>query len=127
MIGTQMNVFGVLLGYLLPVLFVDSYTEGEALTEAQRNSYKHQVFNMFLAVAITSIIITILTIFTFRERPGAPIFSKDGDTGTLMKAKEEFPLMQQLKLCLNNRTYVFTALSSICLMIHLYVLTTVVG
>jgi len=75
MVGTQMNVFGVLLGYLLPFFFVDSYTEGDVITDAQRESYKNQVFYMFLTVAIFALTVATLAIFTFRERPGALLWS----------------------------------------------------
>ena len=66
-----MNVFGVLLGYLLPVIFIDSYTEGQKLDPEQRQHYKDQVFKMMLFVAIASSIITVLTFVSFREKPKA--------------------------------------------------------
>ena len=40
MVGTQMNVFGVLLGFLMPMIFVDDYSSGAMLTEAQKSSYE---------------------------------------------------------------------------------------
>ena len=33
MVGTQMNVFGVLLGFLLPLFFIDNYSDGQELTD----------------------------------------------------------------------------------------------
>ena len=127
MVGTQMNVFGVLLGYLFPIIFVDSYTDGDPLNEAQIKSYKHQIYKMLLTVAIIAIVITALTIFTFRERPGAKIFKSNDAVHEEEKNHVEKPLMEQFRLCMQNKTFVFTALNSICLMIHLYILTTVVG
>ena len=40
------------------------------------------MFNMLLAVACYATLVTILVIFTFPERPGAPLFSKDSQKDT---------------------------------------------
>ena len=40
MVGTQMNVFGVLLGFLFPMWFISDYSAGQALTEEQTSSYE---------------------------------------------------------------------------------------
>ena len=77
MVGTQTNVAGVIVGFLLPILFVDSYSDGDELTPEKKDSYKKQVFNMYLTLAAIAVTVTILTLFTFRERPGKPIFGTD--------------------------------------------------
>lgn len=35
-----MNVFGVLLGFACPMIFIDNYTAGSPLTEAQKSDYE---------------------------------------------------------------------------------------
>ena len=75
MVGTQMNVFGVLLGFLLPMLFIGDYAEGEELNEGQKDEFRNQIFNMMIASSAFATVITLLVLFTFRERPGVPIWS----------------------------------------------------
>ena len=51
MIGTQMNVFGVFVGFLLPGIFMDSYEEGDFDEHPElKQKYKDQMFNMLLLV-----------------------------------------------------------------------------
>ena len=76
MIGTQMNVFGVFVGFLLPGIFMDSYDKGyfdEHPEEKQK--YKDQMFDQLLSVSIFATVITFLVLFTFKERKDAPLFS----------------------------------------------------
>ena len=136
MVGTQMNVSGVIVGYLMPILFVDNYTEGDDLTPDKKDSYKKQVFNMLITVAAIALTLTFLAILTFRERPGVPIFgtkdklkelefTKKTDEGN--QVAESVPLMEQFKRCVRNKIFVFTGLASNSMLIHLYLMTTVVG
>ena len=67
---------GILIGFFLPDIFVDKYTEGQDLTPEMRQHYKDQMFNMMLASAVFSTLVWIGVIVTFREHPGAPIFKK---------------------------------------------------
>ena len=69
-----MNILGVVLALLTPLIFIDNYKEGETLTDAMKEKYKSQVFFMFLAVAIIAVIFLIIAILTFRERPGVPVW-----------------------------------------------------
>ena len=75
MVGTQMNVFGVLLGFLLPMIFIDPYEKDQKLNDEEKDSFRGQIFNMMLASALFSTVITLLILFTFREKPGVPIWS----------------------------------------------------
>mmetsp|Transcript_15158 Transcript_15158/g.20571 ORF Transcript_15158/g.20571 Transcript_15158/m.20571 type:complete len:102 (+) Transcript_15158:558-863(+) len=75
MVGTQMNVFGVLLGFLLPILIIGDYTEGEELTEAEKDDYKGKMFTMMITTALFSTVVFLLVLFTFRDKPGVPIWS----------------------------------------------------
>ena len=78
-----MNVLGTVLGYLLPQLFVDDYQESMKLTHKQEEQYKSQLFTMFLAVAIACVVIFVLTLLTFREKPEIKI------CGSKTEAEEE--------------------------------------
>ena len=40
MVGTQMNVLGIFIGFLLPSIFLDSYTDGQTLNEEMIVQYK---------------------------------------------------------------------------------------
>ena len=76
MIGTQMNVFGVFVGFLLPGIFMDSYEKGYFdENPAAKQRYKDQMFDMLLSVSIFATVITLLVLFTFKERKDAPLFS----------------------------------------------------
>ena len=70
-----MNILGVVIGFIMPVWFIDDYTNDVVLTKARREEYKKQVFYLFLSVAIFSVLLTIVALLAFRERPGVPIWS----------------------------------------------------
>ena len=40
MAGTQMTIFGVFIGFLLPSIFIDSYSADQVLTESTKQQYK---------------------------------------------------------------------------------------
>ena len=80
MAGTQMNIFGIFIGFLLPGFFVDTYSDDVILTPSLADSYKQQMFNMLLAVSIASTVIMILVLLFFKEKPGKPVCgSRGGD------------------------------------------------
>ena len=74
-----MNVFGNFLGYLLPGIFINSYSNKSQLNDDTRPTYEKQVFNMMLAISIFATVVAILIILSFRERPGSPLFAKATD------------------------------------------------
>jgi hypothetical protein len=39
MVGTQMNIFGIFVGFLLPAIFVDKYSDDVVLTDARKEQY----------------------------------------------------------------------------------------
>ena len=75
MVGTQLNILGVVIGYIMPVWFIDDYTNDVVLTKERREKYEKQVFYLFLSVAVYAVILTIVALLAFRERPGVPIWS----------------------------------------------------
>ena len=82
MVGAQMNVAGVLLGFILPNVFVDDYDSNKGFSsESEKEKYKQQLFNMLLASSIFGTVITLLVLFTFKEKAGASLFGKS--TGRL--------------------------------------------
>lgn len=74
MFGTQMNIFGIFVGFLIPGIFVDDYTGKVPLTETSRASYEKQLFNMNLFASVVATVIAVLVILSFREKPGKPLF-----------------------------------------------------
>lgn len=95
---------------------------------------------MFVAVAIFAIVLTILIYLTYREKPGMPIFgAKDKvakvqeivskGTSEITNSAEGLPvpMMEQMKRCLRNKTFLFTALCTTLISVHLQVLSTVIG
>ena len=40
MVGTSANILGVFVGFLLPAIFIDEYSEDSVLTEANSETYK---------------------------------------------------------------------------------------
>lgn len=69
-----MNIFGILLGFLLPSFFVNGYDGKKDLTEENKSMYEQQLFNLLLFSAIMASVIAAAVIFTFREKPGAPLW-----------------------------------------------------
>ena len=131
MVGTQMNIFGIFIGFLFPNIFLDPYTDGQVLTEASRESYKEQMFYMMMASAIFATLVAICVVVSFRERPGAAIFRPGAGNEDLIAAEdgatEQVSLLQQMKLCLRNKAYLFTSLGTCGVIMHMYVFTTVIG
>ena len=41
MVGVTMNLFGVLVGFLLPMIFIDDYEEGDHLTKQQEADFRN--------------------------------------------------------------------------------------
>lgn len=73
MVGTQMNILGIFIGFLLPRIFVDEYSEDVVLNADNRATFKSQMFNMLMFVSVISTVISIAVLTTFREKPGALI------------------------------------------------------
>eukprot|EP00353_Schmidingerella_taraikaensis_P017801 CAMPEP_0185606162 /NCGR_PEP_ID=MMETSP0436-20130131/4570_1 /TAXON_ID=626734 ORGANISM="Favella taraikaensis, Strain Fe Narragansett Bay" /NCGR_SAMPLE_ID=MMETSP0436 /ASSEMBLY_ACC=CAM_ASM_000390 /LENGTH=77 /DNA_ID=CAMNT_0028237617 /DNA_START=78 /DNA_END=311 /DNA_ORIENTATION=+ len=75
MAGTQMNVLGNFIGFLVPNIFLDPYVDdGTDLTPSEKSKFETQMFNMMLASAIFATVIAVCILVSFRERPGAAIF-----------------------------------------------------
>ena len=72
-----MNIFGILLGFLLPSFFVNGYNGKEDLTDEKKSMYEQQLFNLLLFSAIVASVIAVANIFTFREKPGAPLWKSE--------------------------------------------------
>ena len=126
-------------------IFVDSYNGVEDLeTQEAQDKYKQQMFNMLLAVAIFSTLITVLVILTFPEKPGAKLFSCqktksdnkssvasfEGDAliGNIGNPEmKEIGMLDQIMLCAKNREFVLTGIGTSYIIIYFYVLTTVLG
>lgn len=97
------------------------------------------MFNMLLAVACFATLISFLVVLTFREKPGAPLFSfhrehrrastfGDALIGDIGNADyRELGMMEQIKICLNNKEYVLTGIGTCGVILYFYVFTTVIG
>ena len=44
MVGTQLNILGVVIGFIMPVWFIDDYTNDVVLTKERREESEKQVF-----------------------------------------------------------------------------------
>ena len=55
MIGTNANMLGVTLGFLLPSLFIDEYIAESDYSDAEMDKYRSQVRIMLLSFACFSI------------------------------------------------------------------------
>ena len=87
---------------------------------------------MMMAISIFATVVALLNIFTFRERPGSAIFTKPGhndtqDLSLQIEHANEVGLLEQLKICLKNKTYLWTGLGTSGIIIHLYLFLTFVG
>ena len=75
MIGTMTNVSGIVVGFLLPMIFINEYDDISDLTPTSKPKYEKQIFNMMIFMAGFTSLILILVIFTFREKPRGDLFS----------------------------------------------------
>ena len=84
---------------------------------------------MMLASAIFSTVITLLVVFTSRDKPGVPMWSTKASQKkpSNNSFESEIPIKEQWRLCFNNKTFMFTAMSSCSVMIHMYLFTTIIG
>jgi MFS family permease len=69
MVGTSSNIFGVLLGFAFPAIFISNYNVSNVYTEKQLDGYRNQVRNMQLCVAAMASLFALLCIFFFEEKP----------------------------------------------------------
>ena len=72
MIGTSANLMGVGLGFLVPKIFISSFNEHDVYTQDQKAEFSDQVLTMLIAISITSTIIAIICVITFKEKPDTP-------------------------------------------------------
>jgi len=94
MVGTQMNILGIFVGFLLPGFIIDSYSKDVVLTEDLKDKYRGQMFDMLLSASIFSTVVAILVIATFREKPGAPLWTSAANTrssSSLINLREDAP------------------------------------
>lgn len=94
MVGTQMNILGIFVGFLLPGFIVDSYSKDVVLTDELKDKYRGQLFDMLLSASIFATVVAILVIATFREKPGAPLWKSGSDdlsSGSLINVSEDAP------------------------------------
>ena len=74
-VGTQMNILGIFVGFLLPGFIVDSYSKDVVLTDDLKDKYRGQLFDMLLSASIFATVTAILVIATFREKPSASLWT----------------------------------------------------
>ena len=80
------------------------------------------MFNFMLAFAIITTVVAVAVFGTFRERPGAPLFSSSS------QIEDDKPsLLVQLKSCASNKAFIFTALGTSGVILHLFVFTMLIG
>ena len=97
MVGVTMNLFGVLVGFLLPMIFIDDYEEGDHLTKQQEADFRNQIFSMMIVSAAFSTVITLFVLFSFRDRPGVPIWAtKETKSRILSEATPHFSEPEEL-------------------------------
>ena len=86
------------------------------------------MFNMMLASAIFATVVTIAVIVSFRERPGVPICGTNESNNEPSEAERpSLTLMEQLKVCMDNKAYIFTGIGTCGVILHMYVFTTLIG
>jgi hypothetical protein len=148
MIGTQANVLGVVLGFLLPGLFVSEYN-GEELTPEQTDEYVNEIFHMQLTLAIAGGVVCLLCIFLFEEKP-KPIDQDWDELGTVMSrpggastrqsrksarasratsrvSSREMSMWMQYKMCFTDPVFMLTSIGSSTTIIAIFVFTSVLA
>jgi len=81
---------------------------------------------MMYSTAIFSTVVLVAVLLTFRDRFGVPIWSSL-QTHPINTGAEEIPLGEQFKLCMRNKVYMFTALSSSLVMLQMFVFNNIIG
>ena len=72
MIGTSSNLLGVGLGFYVPKLFIDEYSDHEVYTDDQKQRFSDQIRTMCIWISIVASVIAVLVIVTFKEKPLTP-------------------------------------------------------
>mmetsp|Transcript_9578 Transcript_9578/g.13075 ORF Transcript_9578/g.13075 Transcript_9578/m.13075 type:complete len:80 (-) Transcript_9578:649-888(-) len=72
--------------------------------------------NVFTAVLTT--MLTLIVACTFREKPGAPICSRESPAE---EAEEQLPLIEQLKISAGNKEFLFTSFGTSLILVNLFV------
>jgi len=83
MIGTSANILGVLLGFLLPKLFVrPKYDKDTIYTDAEVSEFKHQVMFMLFCMAVFASVLLLVVLVSFKDKPERPpTFCPESETG----------------------------------------------
>ena len=82
---------------------------------------------MLLVTAIMSTVILLMVLFSFRDRYGVPIWSSKKSHPPINDGVVQKPLMDQFKICMRNKTYVFSALSTSLVMLIMYVFNNIIS
>ena len=106
MIGCSSNILGVTIGFALPSLFVDKYTEGEDLSDEVKIKYRYQVWTMMTTFAAFALFSFLQIAFIFKERPDEP-FMKDINRKALLNWNIT-SLMNQSIFSIGKRSWVRT-------------------
>ena len=72
MIGTSSNLLGVGLGFYVPKLFIDEYSDHKKYTHHQKQNFSDQIRTMCIGISIVASVIAVLVIVTFKEKPPTP-------------------------------------------------------
>ena len=80
MIGANSNLFGAIMGFVLPSIFVSTYDANISYSDEEKKNFEDQIFNMLLTIAIFSTVALVLVITTFREKPPTPASLSKGET-----------------------------------------------
>jgi len=109
MVGTSANIGGVLLGFLVPGLFVKAGTQEE-------------IRDMLVAVAVFGSVAALMILVFFRERPPTepPRIEQEVSTMTLTT-------FGQFKVCMCNANFMLAMISSSLQITFFYVFATVLG
>jgi MFS family permease len=68
-IGTSANIIGILLGFVLPGIFVDTYNSEIMYTESDFDKYRMQIKNLQLCIAGLATFFSILCLLFFKDGP----------------------------------------------------------
>lgn len=132
MIMVNANVFGALLGFALPRVFVNpSYDPAKTYTQDEIDTFKTQVMLMCFAQGCFCILLEILIIFTFKDH-SEWIAEENNNRLTedsLLNGEylaKELTFMESMKL-LKGKNYWLATISSSITIALFYCIATIVG
>jgi hypothetical protein len=69
MVGAGATFLGISIGFMVPTFFVSEFDVTANYTQTELDTFRHQVFTMFLWILVWTSAVTFLVLVFFKSKP----------------------------------------------------------